>query len=56
MGERSTLLQLLNVLDKWTDILGQDGTILIDVIYLDYMKVFDKVPHNRLMAKIKSWN
>jgi len=26
----------------------------IDVVYLDFQKAFDKVPHKRLMLKIKS--
>jgi len=27
----------------------------IDVIYLDFQKAFDKVPHGRLMLKVKSF-
>jgi len=27
----------------------------IDVIYLDLQKAFDKVPHRRLMLKVKSF-
>ena len=50
LGGRSTVLQLLMVLDKWTEILDQGG--VIDVIYCDFMKAFDKVPHNRLLEKI----
>ena len=40
---RSTTLQLLKVLDDWTDILDRGGSI--DVVYFDFMKAFDKVPH-----------
>ena len=43
---RSTTLQLLHVLDIWTEILDQGGTL--DVVYCDFMKAFDKVPHQRL--------
>ena len=50
IGGRSTILQLLNVLEKWTNILDQGG--IIDTIYLDFMKAFDKVPHKRLIEKI----
>jgi len=41
---RSTILQLLHVLDSWVKNLegGQ-----IDVIYMDFAKAFDKVPHCR---------
>ena len=41
------------VLDKWTEILDQGG--VIDVIYCDFMKAFDKVPHNCLLHKIQSY-
>ena len=40
---RSTSLQLLNVLDKWTEALDNGNSI--DVVYMDYMKAFDTVPH-----------
>ena len=38
---RSTVLQLLKVLDSWTETLENGGCI--DVIYCDFMKAFDKV-------------
>ncbi len=50
---RSTVLQLLYVLDIWTEILDDEGSI--DAIYCDYMKAFDKVPHKRLLHKLKSY-
>ena len=50
---RSTTLQLLHVLDIWTEILDQGGTL--DVIYCDFMKAFDKVPHRRLIHKIEKY-
>ena len=37
---RSTTLQLLRVLDEWTKILESGDSI--DVIYMDFMKAFDK--------------
>ena len=39
---RSTVLQLLNVLDQWTEAI--DNGFYVDVIYCDFMKAFDKVP------------
>ena len=50
---RSTTLQLLRVLDEWTSILDEGGSV--DVIYFDFMKAFDKVPHERLLMKMESY-
>ena len=50
---RSTTLQLLNVVDKWTSYLEHGGQI--DVIYMDFEKAFDKVPHKRLLSKLESY-
>ncbi|VDI54817.1 Hypothetical predicted protein [Mytilus galloprovincialis] len=52
-GGRSTGLQLLKVLDHWTEILDNEGSI--DAIYTDCMKAFDKVPHKRLINKLRSY-
>ena len=51
--ERSTALQLLNMLDNWTEALETGGQI--DTNYTDYEKAFDKVPHKRLVKKIASF-
>ena len=48
---RSTSLQLLTVLDIWTEALEQG--LSIDVIYMDFRKAFDVVPHRRLVGKLK---
>ena len=53
IDKRSTTLQLLNVLDKWTEIIDDGGTI--DAIYMDFMKAFDKVPHERLLRKVEAY-
>ena len=50
---RSTVLQLLNVMNLWTSALDRDETI--DTIYLDFLKAFDTVPHRRLLGKIESF-
>jgi hypothetical protein len=47
---RSTTLQLLKVMDEWTEILDKGGKI--DSVYMDFMKAFDKVPHRRLLHKM----
>ena len=53
IDRRSTTLQLLYVLDEWTEILDSGGTI--DAVYMDFMKDFDKVPHARLQKKLESY-
>ena len=50
LSKRSTILQLVRVLDIWSEILDQGGSL--DVIYMDFMKAFDKVPHRRLVYKV----
>ena len=43
---RSTILQLLKVVDKLSEILDRGG--VFDVIYCDFIKAFDTVPHQLL--------
>ena len=50
---RSTTLQLLIVMEEWTEILDNGGTQ--DSIYMDFMKAFDKVPHKSLLRKLRSY-
>ena len=50
---RYTVLQLLKVLDSWTETLKNGGCI--DVVYCDFMKAFDKVPHRQLIWKLQSY-
>ena len=45
-------LQLLQILDEWTEALETGGRI--DVFYTDFEKAFDKVPHKRLLSKLRS--
>ena len=48
---RSTVLQLLQVMDKWTEILDRGGCV--DVVYCDFQKAFDTVPHRRLLTVLE---
>ena len=54
VSKRSTILQLLHVLEEWTSAL--DCNKDIDVAYMDFQKAFDKVPHRRLLHKISRYN
>ena len=49
-GGRSCTTQLLNTLYDWFTYL--DENIPVDVVYLDFRKAFDTVPHERLMSKL----
>ena len=51
LSGRSIVLQLLKVLDRWTEILDSGGSV--DVIYCDFRKAFDTVPHRRLMSVLE---
>lgn len=46
---QTNLLEYLNTLTKLVDE-GHD----VDVIYLDFAKAFDKVPHQRLLRKLEA--
>lgn len=50
---RSTCLQLLKVIEDWTDIMDKGGQI--DCVYFDFMKAFDKVSHRHLIGKLKAY-
>ena len=50
---RSTVLQFLRIMDDWTCQLESGPQI--DVIYTDFQKAFDKVPHQRLLRKLHSY-
>ena len=47
------MIRVLNVLDEWTKL--RDAGISIDVLYTDFQKAFDTVPHRRLLTKLTSY-
>jgi len=53
MAGRSTSLQLINVLEEWTEAIDSGKTI--DCLYMDYKKAFDTVPHKRLLKKLEAY-
>jgi len=48
---RSCLTNLLEAFENWTELLDEGHGI--DIIYLDYRKAFDTVPHKRLLSKVQ---
>ena len=50
---KSCVTQLLESIEKWTELLDQGYSV--DVIYLDFQKAFDYVPHQRLLKKIHGY-
>ena len=50
---RTCSTQLLVALESWCDILDNGG--LVDVIYTDFAKAFDMVPHERLAVKMEAF-
>ena len=52
IDRRSTTLQLLYIVDEWTEILDDGRTT--DPVYMDFMKAFDKVQHECLLSKLEA--
>lgn len=50
ISRRSTVLQLIKVQDVWTEALDEGKAT--DVVYCDFEKALDKVPHRRLLEKL----
>ena len=50
MTGRSCSTQLLELMEELTETLDSNGDV--DIIYLDFKKAFDKVPHKRLLKKL----
>jgi hypothetical protein len=50
---RSSTIQMLHVTDTWTKLIDQSDSI--DVIYTDFQKAFDTVPHRRLLQKLMAY-
>ena len=50
---RSTVTNLLEALNVWTEALMHG--LPVDVIFLDYAKAFDTVPHERLLKQVSSF-
>ena len=44
--------QLLTAMEFWTDEIQKGNPV--DVIYVDFKRAFDKVPHERFLMKLKA--
>ena len=49
---RSCSTQLLEVMNDWAE--AAEAETPVDVIYLDYRKAYDSVPHKRLLVKLQA--
>ncbi|PIC15799.1 hypothetical protein B9Z55_022637 [Caenorhabditis nigoni] len=49
-AKKSTVTNMMETLNDWTNIIENKGQV--DVIYLDFSKAFDKIPHDRLLNKL----
>ena len=50
---RSCTTQLLEMLDIWSRLLDEGDNV--DVVYLDFVKAYDTVPHSRMMYNLYSY-
>ena len=53
LPQRSTVTQLLETLETWTKELDNGNSM--NILYCDFKKAFDSVPHKRLINKIRSY-
>ena len=53
LPKKSCLTNLLHCMEEVTTIL--DTGDCVDILYLDFAKAFDKVPHQRLIMKVKAF-
>ena len=50
---KSCVTQLLHAMDYWAAKLDQNSSV--DILYLDFRKAFDTVPHHRLFIKLAGY-
>ena len=50
--QRDCMTNLLTCMEKWTEFLERGDSV--DVIYTDFSKAFDSVPHQRLLRKLEN--
>ena len=47
------MTQSIEVYDKLTELIDDGKSI--DIVYLDFRKAFDSIPHERLLVKLKGY-
>ena len=52
-NDRSCVLQLIDVLEDWSNYVENDNSW--DIVYLDFAKALDSVPHERLLRKASAY-
>ena len=50
---KSTSSQLMECLEDWSKMMEEGSSV--DILYLDFKKAFDAVPHKRLLEKIQAY-
>ncbi len=53
LEKRSCISNLLTTMEEWTAILEDKSSV--DCVYLDFMKAFDTVPHQKLLQKLHGY-
>ena len=53
-NKRSCLTSLFDLFAHIIDTYNNDNNKAVDLVYLDFQKAFDKVPHERLMVKVNA--
>ena len=53
-NKRSAITNIMETVHCWMDYLSHD--IPVDVLYMDFQKAFDSVPHQRLFNKLQQYN
>ena len=54
LNKRSCLTSLQDFFAQVIDTYDTDNNKAVDLVYLDFQKSFDKVPHERLMVKVNA--
>ena len=53
-NKRSCRTSLLDFFAQAIDTYDTENNIVVDLVYVDFQKAFDKVPHERIMVKVNA--